>query len=229
MNSDNVKVRSQSARNSILEKLKQAQVTPMVKETLEYQPWGHVEQPTQIEKTERFIACMEANHTEIKLILKNDLNVTIQAVVADKAFRSAAIGTAGEYHHNFVRGLENLQTTLFDKAIEEWKTELFENVDVGVTHVLAGIADTGALVLWPSIEEPRTLSLVPPCHIAVIEESMIMSNFSEVMRTQNWTNSIPTNALLISGPSKTADIQQTLAYGAHGPSELVVLIVKDAL
>jgi L-lactate dehydrogenase complex protein LldG len=229
MNSDNVKIRSQSARNSILEKLNQAQVTPMVKEALEYQPWGHVEPPTQVEKTDRFIACMEANHTEIKRILKSELDVTIQAIVADKAFKTAAIGTAGEYHQSFVRGLDKLETTLFDKAIEEWKTELFENVDVGVTHVLAGIADTGALVLWPSIEEPRTLSLVPPCHIAVIEESMIMSNFSEVMATQNWTNSIPTNALLISGPSKTADIQQTLAYGAHGPSELVVLIIKDVL
>jgi L-lactate dehydrogenase complex protein LldG len=38
---------------------------------------------------------------------------------------------------------------------------------------------------------------------------------------------LPTNALLISGPSKTADIQQTLAYGAHGPRELVVLIVPS--
>ena len=41
------------------------------------------------------------------------------------------------------------------------------------------------------------------------------------------TTNMPTNALLITGPSKTADIQQTLAYGAHGPSELVVLIVND--
>jgi L-lactate dehydrogenase complex protein LldG len=41
---------------------------------------------------------------------------------------------------------------------------------------------------------------------------------------EGWSNGMPTNALLISGPSKTADIQQTLAYGAHGPRELVVLL-----
>jgi len=44
--------------------------------------------------------------------------------------------------------------------------------------------------------------------------------------SENWAGGLPTNALLISGPSKTADIQQTLAYGAHGPKELIVLVIN---
>jgi len=48
------------------------------------------------------------------------------------------------------------------------------------------------------------------------------------MHEQGWAGAMPTNALLVSGPSKTADIQQTLAYGAHGPKELLVLILQDA-
>jgi hypothetical protein len=44
--------------------------------------------------------------------------------------------------------------------------------------------------------------------------------------SENWAAGLPTNALLISGPSKTADIQQTLAYGAHGPKELIVLVIN---
>ena len=48
------------------------------------------------------------------------------------------------------------------------------------------------------------------------------------MHAQGWAGGLPTNALLVSGPSKTADIQQTLAYGAHGPKELLVLILQDA-
>ena len=47
------------------------------------------------------------------------------------------------------------------------------------------------------------------------------------MTAEGWTDGLPTNALLISGPSKTADIQVTLAYGAHGPKELVVLLIGD--
>ena len=46
------------------------------------------------------------------------------------------------------------------------------------------------------------------------------------MKAQNWAAGMPTNALLISGPSKTADIEQTLAYGVHGPKELIVLIIE---
>jgi L-lactate dehydrogenase complex protein LldG len=45
------------------------------------------------------------------------------------------------------------------------------------------------------------------------------------MREQGWAQAMPTNALLISGPSKTADIEQTLAYGVHGPKRLIVLVV----
>ncbi|WP_278366532.1 LUD domain-containing protein, partial [Marinobacter salarius] len=43
---------------------------------------------------------------------------------------------------------------------------------------------------------------------------------------QNWAAGMPTNALLVSGPSKTADIEQTLAYGVHGPKELIVLVIE---
>jgi L-lactate dehydrogenase complex protein LldG len=45
------------------------------------------------------------------------------------------------------------------------------------------------------------------------------------MQAENWPNRMPTNALLISGPSKTADIEMTLAFGVHGPRELMVMIV----
>jgi len=47
------------------------------------------------------------------------------------------------------------------------------------------------------------------------------------MHAQRWSDGMPTNALLVSGPSKTADIQVTLAYGAHGPKELVVLLLVN--
>nr|WP_306288151.1 LUD domain-containing protein [Pseudoalteromonas sp. WY3] len=49
--------------------------------------------------------------------------------------------------------------------------------------------------------------------------------FSELLEKEQWHNKLPTNVVFISGPSKTADIQQTLAYGAHGPKELIVLII----
>ena len=68
------------------------------------------------------------------------------------------------------------------------------------------------------------MSLVPPVHVVVLDATKIHNTFFEAMTAEAWKDGLPTNALLISGPSKTADIQQTLAFGAHGPRELVLLL-----
>lgn len=68
------------------------------------------------------------------------------------------------------------------------------------------------------------MSLVPSVHFVLLDVASIHADFYSAMTTEGWKDSLPTNALLVCGPSKTADIQQTLAYGAHGPRELVVLL-----
>jgi L-lactate dehydrogenase complex protein LldG len=82
------------------------------------------------------------------------------------------------------------------------------------------------VVLWPTPEEPRLLSLVPPVHVAVLDADTIYGSLAEMMTERNWADGMPTNVLLISGPSKTADIEFTLVFGVHGPKEMVVLIRK---
>ena len=77
-------------------------------------------------------------------------------------------------------------------------------------------------------QEPRALSLVPPLNIILLNASAITASFLTLVQAQKLPAQLPTNVLLISGPSKTADIQQTLAYGAHGPKELIVLLLTDA-
>ncbi len=71
------------------------------------------------------------------------------------------------------------------------------------------------------------MSLVPPIHLAVLQAETIYHTFSEALREGCWSDRMPTNALLISGPSKTADIEQTLVYGVHGPKQLVVFIIQS--
>ncbi|MFC2506894.1 MAG: lactate utilization protein C, partial [Kingella sp. (in: b-proteobacteria)] len=74
-----------------------------------------------------------------------------------------------------------------------------------------------------SPEEPRSQSLVPPVHFCLFDTQKIYDTFYAAMTQEQLANNMPTNVILISGPSKTADIQLTLAYGAHGPRDLVVL------
>lgn len=113
----------------------------------------------------------------------------------------------------------------YDQPIEGWKAELFSNVDGAVTDVRSAVAETGSLVLWPDNDQPRLMTLVPPIHFAILDAQQLKNTFHEVIVSEDWVEQgMPTNALLISGPSKTADIEQTLAYGVHGPKELIVLI-----
>ena len=115
-----------------------------------------------------------------------------------------------------------------NRPVEEWEAELFDDTPASLTGTLGAIAATGSLILWPSREEPRLMSLVPPVHFALLKASEVYDNFFEVQQKQQWAAGMPTNALLVSGPSKPADIEQVLAYGAHGPKDLVVLILEDA-
>jgi L-lactate dehydrogenase complex protein LldG len=111
-------------------------------------------------------------------------------------------------------------------GIEEFKDELF-HIDAAITTTRGAIAETGAIVLWPDEKEPRLMSLVPPMHIAVLAADRIYNSFCEIIQAEKWPDHMPTNALLISGPSKTADIEMTLAFGVHGPRELIVLIIDE--
>jgi L-lactate dehydrogenase complex protein LldG len=113
----------------------------------------------------------------------------------------------------------------YTQPVEAFKENLF-GTDAGITSCRGGVADTGAVVLWPTPEEPRLLSLVPPVHVAVLDADAIHDSLAEMMAVENWAGEMPTNALLISGPSKTADIEFTLVFGVHGPKEMVVLIRK---
>ena len=118
-----------------------------------------------------------------------------------------------------------LELRRYEQAIEDWKPALFNDVDVAVTGARAGLAETGSLVLWPDAAEPRLMSLVPPVHIALLDADHLYENFAELIQAEDWAAGMPTNALLISGPSKTADIEQTLAYGIHGPKQLITLLL----
>ncbi|WP_206956146.1 LutC/YkgG family protein [Trinickia acidisoli] len=114
------------------------------------------------------------------------------------------------------------------RPLEEWKTDLFDTVDAGFTVARSGIASTGTLILAPDAGTPRTVSLVPPLHIALVHAATLHPDLHAAARTEQWSANMPTNLVLVSGPSKTSDIQQTLAYGAHGPSRLWVVIVEAA-
>ncbi len=96
----------------------------------------------------------------------------------------------------------------------------------GLTRVAAGLADTGSLLVISGPGELLSASLLPEMHIAILNLSDLHASLSDVLNTPRVRNA--PSAVVISGPSRTADIEMTLTIGVHGPGELIVLLVDDS-
>lgn len=101
---------------------------------------------------------------------------------------------------------------------------------VSVQHGFAGIAETGTLMLPSAPERPVTLNLLADTEIAVLRASAIVGAYEEAWdKLRSEVGAMPRNVMLITGPSRSADIEQTLELGAHGPRRLHIVLVDDAV
>jgi L-lactate dehydrogenase complex protein LldG len=110
----------------------------------------------------------------------------------------------------------------------ETNDDILFSVDVGVTGVAAAIAETGTLVTTSGPATARGSSLIPPVHVAVVRASQILPDLCDFFAGLASDPQLPANVNLITGPSKTADIEGILVTGMHGPGEVYVLLVSDA-
>lgn len=99
---------------------------------------------------------------------------------------------------------------------------------VSVTGAYAAIAETGTLVLLSGAQSPTTLNFLPDDHVIVLRESQIVPHIEDVWaRMRSEKRAMPRTVNFITGPSKTADVEQTIQEGAHGPRRLHVVLVAD--
>lgn len=97
---------------------------------------------------------------------------------------------------------------------------------VGITGAYCAIAETGTLMTLSGPDTPPSVSLLPETHIAVVSAARVVPNMEaawQLVRTAN--GALPRAVNLISGPSRTADIEQTVTLGAHGPYRVHIVIV----
>jgi L-lactate dehydrogenase complex protein LldG len=98
---------------------------------------------------------------------------------------------------------------------------------VGLSHAFAGAAETGTLFLLSGEDNPSTLNFLPETHFVAIMAEDIFGSYEEgwsKLRAARGSGGMPRTVNLISGPSRTADIEQTIVMGAHGPRNLTVFI-----
>lgn len=159
--------------------------------------------------------------------------------VSGKVTRVATIDKVAEVvaEHLQSFGLGNALVVAPDPALEgiPWSNRL--RVErraaaggdrVTVTGAYAAVAETGSLVLLSSPESPTTLNFLPDDHVIVVRESQIVPHIEDVWaRMRSDKRAMPRTVNFITGPSKTADVEQTIQEGAHGPRRLHVILVAE--
>ena len=99
------------------------------------------------------------------------------------------------------------------------------SADIGITSADYALAATGTVVMLSSPSEARLVSLLPPVHIAVFPRSCVLANLDELLSILPRPADQTSSMVLITGPSRTADIEQILVRGVHGPGEIHVVVV----
>ena len=116
-----------------------------------------------------------------------------------------------------------------------WRVGRAEANDVvSVQHGFAAVAETGTLMLPSAPERPTTLNLLADTAVVVLRASRVVGAYEEawdLLRAENQDarsgGFMPRNIMWVTGPSRSADIEQTLELGAHGPRRLHIVLVED--
>ena len=217
-----------NARENILAKLRQANAYPMAEpQTADYYQEMSPTWDNEVERLKHWAKTMRAVKTEIFWVRENDWENTLVEVAQQKGLKNMLLSPQTAHGSRAEKALTQagLATRGFEQKIDDWKDDFFANVQAGFTSSVCGIAHTGTVMMVSSPEEPRSQSLVPPVHICLFDTRKMYDTFHAALHGEALIEAMPTNIILASGPSKTADIQLTLAFGAHGPRDMVVLAI----
>jgi L-lactate dehydrogenase complex protein LldG len=162
----------------------------------------------------------------------------LASVVHQPATQSEAIGVildligdeqrvlSWSFEHIPLPGLAQVFSAHAIQAVQERDS----NVRVGITGADAALAATGSLVLLTGAGKPRLASLLPPVHIAIIHLNQILADMETWVATLHEAGLEEfrecASAMIVSGPSRTADIAMQLMLGMHGPGELHIIILS---
>lgn len=185
-------------------------------------PWLRKRNLSTSERIDLFVRGFEKlNGKAIRLARRSDVGAAVREIVQA---RKAVASNAPYLRECGVTELPGVSSGF--TAREELRGEC-ATADFGITSADYALADTGTLVMISSPREARLVSLLPPAHIAVIPASSILPNLDELFTMLPKPAEQTSSMVLITGPSRTADIEQILVRGVHGPGEIYALIVEE--
>ena len=164
---------------------------------------------------ERFVAKMQEKAATVeRLASMDDVGAAVMRYLADIPVPPQ------------VRASGALRTLAWPEALQvQYGAAVREDIS-SVTPCFAAVAESGGIVTLSGAETPSTLNFVPDNHVVIVHESQVVAHFEDLWARWRATGQpIPRTVNIVSGPSRTADIEQTIQLGAHGPRRLHILLV----
>lgn len=127
------------------------------------------------------------------------------------------------------RGIERLAYEhLASRPLPDQRAVVFQ-AEIGISSVDWAVAETGTLIVRARPGRERMVSLVPPIHVAIVEPGQVVPDLFDVFQAlhDDGLEKLPSNLALITGPSKTGDIELQLTTGVHGPGTWIVIVVRS--
>ena len=177
---------------------------------------------------ERFAAALAANNGLARLVRRSELAGAVADIARELgAERRVVVAPDVDIWRQEVdEGLEAAHAEIARPLADGWRGEA-ARADLGITSAAAAVASTGSILLVPGPDHPRVASLLPTMHLAIMPADRLVAGFEDVMAMLPGTADRSSAPVLVTGPSRTSDIEMTTVFGVHGPKALRVLLVQD--
>ena len=180
---------------------------------------------------ERFLAALEAVAGSGRLVSRSELPAAVAAVAA--AASAAGGGGRAVVTADVEPFAEEIGAGLREAGVDvlrppdgpAWR-EAAASADLGVTGARLGVAATGSVLIVSGARSPRAASILPAAHLVVLPADRLVPGLEDVMPVLASLTDTSSAPFLVTGPSRTSDIEMTMVVGVHGPRALHVLLVS---
>jgi L-lactate dehydrogenase complex protein LldG len=215
-----------SARDEILARVRASlgrtadSPVPPVPPTARVQP--RAAGPADAEIALLFAEIEELNGITRRLSSRDDLKSALAELIEAESVKKATLWATPELQKLVVAG--TLKALGVEVVSPQADKRAVAECELGVTGVDAALPETGTLLLRSSPEKPRVVSLLPRVHLAIMRQSALRADLHQVFAEVKDDGYV----VLVTGPSRTADIELTLTLGVHGPKSLYVWLLDFA-
>ncbi|HEU4963243.1 MAG TPA: lactate utilization protein C [Bacilli bacterium] len=241
---DTTEPRQESFLNNLAQKMGRPRRSGVTPPPMKRKPYAHLyEGMGQAELVELFIATLGTLRTEVDRVARADFPQALARAVEKFAVQSTLLWDdprltrlgAAEWMQG--QGLETRvwrtdeesATEADPSAVAQDLRTYAARVDMGITFADLGLAETGSVLLLNGGGRGRVVSLLPPVYLVVLEERHIVPRLTDCVAyiREHMPQGLPSCINVISGPSRTGDIEMDLAFGVHGPGNVHVILLRD--